>query len=118
MGAGGEGIRSFPALRGPHHPLSADGKVVSLRDAPSSPSDGVGSFVVLAALGEEGVWGDWWVCSFPALRGPHRPLAADGKVVSLRDAPSPLTRSGHRSPSDGVGSFVMLAALGEEGVWG
>jgi hypothetical protein len=43
----------------PHHPLAVGGKVGCLRVAPSSPRGGDVSFVVLVALGEEGVGGDW-----------------------------------------------------------
>jgi len=89
--------------------------------APSSPRGGDVSFVVLVALGEEGVWGDWgsytYVFSFLqncvsgrklCQRIPHHPFAVDGKFGCLRGAPS--------SPSDGDVSFVVLVSLGEEGV--
>jgi len=141
-----EGLRKGFAT--PHLALATGGKVGCLRDAPSSPSDGVGSFVVLGALGEAGGRGRLVIlvidtsspisppnrhrrsplsqsnqqtppASVTAGRGradgvggrvcdvPHLLLGNGGKVGCLRVAPS--------SPSDGVGSVVVLGALGEAG---
>jgi hypothetical protein len=103
----------------PHHPLPVGEKVVCWRDAPSSPRDGVGSFALPSALGEEGVWGDWCSSSStlyhpssaqsPSTLSPSPPPTCDGKVGCWRDAPS--------SPRDGSDSSVMSSAPGEEGVW-
>ncbi len=130
----------LPFAVNPHRPLPVGGNVGCLRDAPSSPSDAIGSFVLPSALGEEGVWDALTAnpritrmvvrtvtkrllrqqgkrdpriiySRHPPIRGqPSPPPTSEGKVGCLRDAPS--------SPSPTNNPHPLSLRLGEgPGVW-